>query len=180
MDKKELRKCIKAQVKQLSEEQKLRESEAVFGYIETTGFFKKSRNVMLFSSLPDELPTHNVIEHWAQTKNVYLPRVSGDDIEVIKYEPGTLKQGSFNIMEPATGEVVDPSILDLVIVPGVAFDHNCNRCGRGKGYYDRFLSQTHAVTIAVCFDCQLVSEPLPVEPHDIPAQHLVTSSIKII
>ena len=172
MDKKELRKSIKALVRQLSEEQKLRESEAVFGYIETTDFFKKSRNVMLFSSLPDELPTHNVIEHW--------PRVSGDDIEVIKYEPGTLKQGSFNIMEPATGEVVDPSILDLVIVPGVAFDHNCNRCGRGKGYYDRFLSQTHAVTIAVCFDCQLVSEPLPVEPHDIPAQHLVTSSIKII
>ena len=181
MDKKELRKNIKALVRQLSDEQKQHESQVVFGNIEKLDIFKNSNNVMLFSSLPDELPTHQVIERWAKTKNVYLPRVSGDDIEVIKYEPGTLKQGSFNILEPTSGDVVDPAILDLIIVPGVAFDLAGNRCGRGKGYYGRFLARTSATTIAVCFDCQLVTDALiPTEPHDIPAQHIVTCNSIII
>lgn len=175
MDKKELRKSVKTLVRQLTDEQKHAQSHAVFSYIENTTIFQDSKNVMIFSSLPDELPTHEVIERWARVKNVYLPRVSGDDIEVIKYEPGTLKLGSFNILEPTNDEIVNPSILDLVIVPGVAFDREGNRCGRGKGYYDRFLKQTDAVTIAVCFDCQLVDH-LPTEPHDIPAQYIVTSS----
>lgn len=175
MDKKELRKSVKTLVRQLTDEQKHAQSHAVFSYIENTTIFQDSKNVMIFSSLPDELPTHEVIERWAKVKNVYLPRVSGDDIEVIKYEPGTLRKGSFNILEPTNDEVINPSILDLVIVPGVAFDREGNRCGRGKGYYDRFLNQTDAVTIAVCFDCQLVDH-LPTEPHDIPAQYIVTSS----
>lgn len=76
MDKKELRKNIKALVRQLSDEQKQHESQVVFGNIEKLDIFKNSNNVMLFSSLPDELPTHQVIERWAKTKNVYLPRVS--------------------------------------------------------------------------------------------------------
>ena len=114
-----------------------------------------------------------------KNKNIFLPRVSGDDIEVIKYTPGTLKQGSFNILEPTGNDIVNPKIIDLIILPGVAFDKKGNRCGRGKGFYDRFLSNTEAATIAVCFDCQLV-ESLPVEPHDIPAQNIVTNSYKTI
>ena len=58
MDKKELRKNIKALVRQLSDEQKQHESQVVFGNIEKLDIFKNSNNVMLFSSLPDELPTH--------------------------------------------------------------------------------------------------------------------------
>lgn len=179
MDKKQLRKHIKAQVAQLSPQHKLLEANEVFGHIENTKLFQQSHNVMLFSSLPDELPTHHIIERWAAMKNVFLPRVKGDDIEAIKYEPGMLKQGSFKILEPTGTTVVSPLVLDLIIVPGVAFDRNGNRCGRGKGYYDRFLSHTKATTIAVCFDCQLV-DTLPVEPHDIPAKHIVTHSFKTI
>ena len=134
---------------------------------------------MLFSSLPDEIPTHHIIERWATVKNVFLPRVNGDEIEIIKYEPGALKQGSYNILEPSSGKIEDAGILDLIIVPGVAFDRRGNRCGRGKGFYDRFLAKTTATTIAVCLDCQLVDN-LPVEPHDIPAQHVVTVSYKTI
>ena len=179
MDKRQLRKSIKALVAQFSPEDKLREANKVFGHIEKTSAFAQSHNVMIFSSLPDELPTSHIIERWAKNKNVYLPRVSGDDIEVIKYEPGSLKKGSFNILEPTGTPLSDLSILDLIIVPGVAFDRKGNRCGRGKGYYDRFLSQTRATTIAVCFHCQLV-ESLPTEPHDIPAQYIVTSKFHTI
>lgn len=175
MDKKKLRKLIKAQVAELTQQRRLQEANNVFNHIENYELFKRSSNVMLFSSLPDEIPTHHIIERWAKTKNVFLPRVCGDDIEVIRYQPGILEKGSYNILEPKGDNIVDPSILDLIIVPGVAFDRKGNRCGRGKGFYDRFLAKTHATTIAVCFDCQLV-DTLPVEPHDIPANYVVTSS----
>lgn len=179
MDKKCLRKHIKSQVAMLTAEQRELEASNVFNHIEQSEIFKHSNNIMFFSSLPDEIPTHRFIERWAKTKSVYLPRVNGDDIELIKYKSGTLKKGSFNIMEPTGDDIVDPSILDLIIVPGVAFDRQGNRCGRGKGYYDRFLSLTTATTVAVCFDCQLVND-LPVEPHDIPARYLVTNSFKTL
>lgn len=179
MDKRQLRKDIKARVKLLSKEQKDAESQVVFHCIEDSDIFMSSNNVMLFASLPDEIPTHSVIERWAQEKNVFLPRVKGEELEIIKYEPNSLQQGSYDIMEPMGVQTFDPSALDLVIVPGVAFDHHGNRLGHGKGFYDRFLGHTRATTIAVCFDCQLV-DFIPTEPHDLPAQHVVTKSFSTL
>lgn len=179
MDKKQLRKSIKAQVALMSDKQKLQQSTNVFLYIEKSEVFTNSKRVMIFASLPDEIPTLHIIENWAKYKEVYLPRVNGDEIEVVKYTPREIKTGSFNIMEPTSNETLPPDKLDLIIVPGVAFDRKGNRCGRGKGFYDRFLAQTHATTIAVCFDCQLVDN-LPTEPHDIPAKYIVTNSFKTL
>lgn len=179
MTKKELRKTIKAEVAQLSIEEKTLEANCVFSHIENSDLFKRCKNIMLFASLPDEIPTHAIIEMWAKLKNIFLPRVNGDDLEIIKFRPGMLHKGSYDIMEPEGTDTVSPEILDLIIVPGVAFDRNGNRLGRGKGFYDRFLSQTHAATIAVCFDCQLV-EQIPTEPHDLPAQFVVTKSFKTL
>ena len=177
MNKKELRKAIKAKVAQLTPVEKTREANCVFNHIEQSDIFKNSKNIMLFASLPDEIPTHDTIERWADSKNIYLPRVNGDDLDIIKYQPGTLHKGSYDIMEPEGNNTVEPDVLDMIIVPGVAFDRQGNRLGRGKGFYDRFLAQTHAVTIAVCFDCQLVDH-IPTEPHDLPAQFIVTKSFK--
>lgn len=162
----------------LSTEQRLDEANAVFQYIEQSSVFNQSKNILLFASLPDEIPTHHVIERWvALNKNVYLPRVNGDMLEVIMYNPTKLKQGSFNILEPQGDEIVDPTILDMIIVPGVAFDKAGNRLGRGKGFYDRLLSHTNATTIAVCFNCQLLDN-IPTEPHDMPVNFIVTQSTK--
>jgi 5-formyltetrahydrofolate cyclo-ligase len=129
---------------------------------------------MLFASLPDEIPTHSTIEQWAKNKNIYLPRVNGDDLEIIKYYPGILHKGSYDIMEPEGNDTVSPEILDLIIVPGVAFDRKGNRIGRGKGYYDRFLCQ-HLETkrIGICFDFQLVEE-VPTEPLDIKMDEVIS------
>lgn len=178
MNKKDLRKAIKAKETQLSNEQRLRESKSVFRHIEKSTLFKESSNILLFASLPDEIPTYHVIERWASMgKNIFLPRVNGDLLDIIRYKPGTLKQGSYNIMEPQGDDIVDPAILNLIIVPGVAFDKNGNRLGRGKGFYDRLLSHATATTIAVCFNCQLVDN-LPTEPHDVPVKYIVTQSTK--
>ena len=68
-----------------------------------------------------------------------------------------------------------PSEIDLVIVPGTAFTAAGARCGRGRGYYDKYLSRpdVHAVKVGVCFAHQLVGE-LPAEPHDVAMDCVVT------
>ena len=72
-------------------------------------------------------------------------------------------------------QACDPSEIDLVIVPGTAFTSAGVRCGRGRGYYDKYLAQpgVHAVKVGVCFAHQLVGE-LPAEPHDVAMDYLIT------
>ena len=104
-----------------------------------------------------------------------MPRVKGDDLEIVPYlgADSLDDNNKFHIGEPV-GEAVDPSCLELIIVPAVALDEKRNRLGRGKGYYDRLLSTTHCPTIGVACGFQLVEE-VPVEPHDRPLDYVVTS-----
>lgn len=86
--------------------------------------------------------------------------------------------GAYGIMEPEGPAFTAYDDIDLIITPGVAFDVNHNRLGRGKGYYDRFLQQmrqTHAYKIGVCFPHQLV-DSIPVTAYDIPMDEVVSLS----
>ena len=78
-----------------------------------------------------------------------------------------LKEGYFGIMEPIAATPVAPSEIDVMVVPGVIFTREGARCGRGKGFYDRYLANEgfRAYTIGVCYPCQIVEE-LPTEEHD--------------
>lgn len=175
MDKADIRRKMRRLKAEISPEQRLKEAELVFSRLEATDEFRRSRRIMLYDALPDELPTAMALARWQETKQLFLPRVCGDDIEVLPFRGREMMQsGAFHIQEPTGNDLVDPATLDLIVVPGVAFDTACNRLGRGRGYYDRLLSRTPAITIGVCFDCQLLSTPLPTEPHDRPL-HLVIS-----
>ncbi|HQG08910.1 MAG TPA: 5-formyltetrahydrofolate cyclo-ligase, partial [Dysgonamonadaceae bacterium] len=74
---------------------------------------------------------------------------------------------------------VDFDSIDLIIVPGVAFDRKLNRLGRGKGYYDRLLSQLKSPKIGICFDFQLL-ESIPVEDWDIKMDMIVAQNEIVI
>lgn len=176
MTKKELRQQIK-QLKGMTPVA-VREVEAaiVFKHITTMPVWLQAQHILCYWSLPDELPTHESVNQWLATgKSIYLPRVKGDDLEIVPYHgPDSLDDNNkFHIGEPV-GDAVDPSCLELIIVPAVALDRNRNRLGRGKGYYDRLLSATTCPTIGVACAFQLVDE-VPVEPHDRPLDHVVTS-----
>ncbi len=172
-DKKSLRALMRQYKAALTPEEKQLESNAVWPYIEPMECFTRAQHILLYHSLPDELPTHHIIDKWAEMgKTIYLPVVVGDDLVIRRYSKEAMQQGEFNIMEP-TGNDVDSDILELIIVPGVAFDAHGNRLGRGKGYYDRLLSRTTATCIGVCHNCQLV-DTIPAEPHDRVMHYIVT------
>lgn len=176
MTKKELRQQIK-QLKAITPlAMRTVEADMVFNTIKAMPVWQQSRSILCYWSLPDELPTHESVNAWlADGKDIYLPRVNGDDLEIVPYHgPQSLDDNNkFHIGEPV-GDAVDPSCLDLIIVPAVALDVKRNRLGRGKGYYDRLLSSTSCPTIGVACDFQLVDE-VPVEPHDRPLDCVVTS-----
>ena len=175
MDKKELRSHIKALKKQHSKESLLEQSKLILNKLENNKSFIEAKTVMLYSSLPDEVFTHDFLEKWRNEKIIILPTVVGDDIIPVELSKDTeFAIGDFNILEPQNNEYTGD--YDLIIVPGVAFDRNGNRIGRGKGYYDRFLCKHLDVNrIGICFDFQLVDE-VPTEDNDIKMNEVISLS----
>ena len=129
-----------------------------------------AHTVLLYSALPDEVPTQPLLNRLStEGKTVLLPRVVSDtDMELRRYTGSNdLEQGAFGIMEPTGKLFTDYENIDVAVVPGMAFDREGHRLGRGKGYYDRFLAQLpHTYKIGVCFPFQLV-DLVPADAHDI-------------
>lgn len=173
MDKKELRAEIKALKKQHTREQLLAQSEVILAKLEQHPDFVKAERVMLYSALPDEVQTQAFLEKWHLKKIIILPTVVGDDIIPVEYGKDTdFAVGDFNILEPQNEPYMGG--FDLIVVPGVAFDRQGNRLGRGKGYYDRFLCQHLEVKrIGICFDFQFVDE-VPSESFDIKMDEVIS------
>lgn len=132
--------------------------------------FARANTILLYSALPDEVPTRQLIEQLAgDGKTVLLPRVVSDtEMEFRRYTGDKdLQQGAFGIDEPTGRLFTDYHRIDVAVVPGMAFDRRGHRLGRGRGYYDRFLSRVHHLyKIGLCFPWQLV-DAVPTDPHDI-------------
>lgn len=173
MEKKELRAHIKALKKQRTKEQLLEQSEIIMAQLERHPDFVKAHKIMLYSALPDEVQTQAFLEKWHLSKQIILPTVVGDDIIPVEYARDTdFAVGEFNILEPQNKPYKGD--FELIVVPGVAFDRKGNRLGRGRGYYDRFLSQHLDVKrIGICFDFQLVDE-VPAEAFDIKMDEIIS------
>jgi len=131
---------------------------------------------MMYYSLPDEVDTHDFINEISIDKNVVLPVVTDhENIELrIFHNPSEMKYGAYNIMEP-TGKVFDRyEEIDVAVIPGMAFDNDCHRLGRGKGYYDRFLKKVPSVyKIGICFNFQKV-EHVPSSEHDVDMDEIIS------
>lgn len=169
MTKKELRKEMRALNRGLDPGVRAAVSAGIVARIERLPEFAESRTVGLFCALPDEPDLSPALERWRAAKRLVVPRVEGDAMRFFEYDPRTLVTGAFGILEPGPdARLCGPGEIDLLLVPGVAFTADGLRCGRGKGYYDRYLAQPdfRGLRIGVCFAHQLV-DALPAEPHDI-------------
>lgn len=173
-EKKELRRRMKQLAGDITPAGKAQQAAEVFTRVEAMEEFRRARTVGLYWSLPDELPTHDVAVRWAEAgKHVCLPVVVCGELEFRRFTPGCeMVEGSLCVCEPVSGEVIAPEDMDLIIVPGVAFDWEGFRLGRGKGYYDKFLGRTAAYSVGVCMRHQLV-ENVPRELHDRPVDRII-------
>jgi len=173
MDKKELRANIRLLKKQHSKEQLLEQSDVILSKLEHDADFINANIVMIYSALPDEVQTQAFLDKWRNKKKIILPTVVGDDIIPVELAENTgFAVGDFNILEPQNEPYTGD--YDLIVVPGVAFDRNGNRIGRGRGYYDRFLCKhLNVKRIGICFDFQLVDE-VPTEPNDIKMDKIIS------
>ncbi len=169
MDKKELRREMKRRNTAMTPGQRVVASRRIMRRIEASEAFAAAHCVALFCALRDEPATGEMLARWHCGKRLALPRVEGFEMRFFEYDPETLVPGAFGIIEPGpAARPCDPAEIDLMVVPGVAFTLSGARLGRGRGYYDKYLSQpaVRAVKIGVCYEHQLVRE-LPTEAHDI-------------
>lgn len=168
-----IRKAVKERVAAMSETDKQMEADVLFSYLENLEQVRNSKKILLYHPMTDEIDVMKAVRKWAETKEIYLPAIEGDDIVIRQYKSEQdLKVGKYGILEPVGAVLDNPEEIDLVIVPGRAFDIRGYRLGRGKGYYDRLLPKMRAIKIGVCFDCQYIFR-VPAEEHDIPMDYVV-------
>lgn len=168
-DKKSIRGEVRRRIKQMSEQEKRSAARAIFEAVEATAEFNEAECVALFAAMWDEVPTDEALERWRlQGKRVIVPRVEGDIMRYYPYSPDQMREGAFGIMEPVGEVEVEPSAIDLMIVPARAFTPHGERLGRGGGFYDKYMSLSgfRATTFGIAFASQIF-DTLPTDPHDI-------------
>lgn len=159
-----LRKYIKKLKLSLSTQEMQLQSNEICTTIERMEEFVDAKIVLLYWAMNDEVNMLQLIEKWYQKKIILLPCVAHDVLEIRQYTgANSMKTGaSFGIPEPIGEQFTNMQQIDLAIIPGVAYDINNNRMGRGKAYYDKFLTHTSAYKVGVCFNVQLFEQV----PHD--------------
>lgn len=178
MEKSEIRRKIRNMRRMLSDMEKQSAAEEVFARLEKTAAFMMADTILMYHSLPDELSTIRFLKKWHDRKRFFLPRVNGVNLDILPYEESRLELGSFHIEEPTGHDVADVDEIELMIVPAVAFDRKGNRLGRGKGFYDRLLASAKATKVGVGYEFQLL-DSLPVEPHDVAMDMVITQKTVI-
>lgn len=154
---------MKAVLRNKPEKERSAQSEIICRLVKNSKAWRDSHSVMLFMPLKDEVDVDMLLN--SEDKEIFIPRVNGDDLEVCRYDRDRLAVGAFGILEPATV----PELVEgpgLVLVPGLAFTKDGKRMGRGKGFYDRFLAGRNCLKYGIAFPEQIVDD-LPVEPHDV-------------
>ena len=180
MDKKELRRFIREQKRHFTSQQLGEMSLCIMSSLLSHSQIQKADYVLMYHSLPDEVDTHSALDQLlAMGKKVFLPKVVSDtEMTIHEYTGADSLQPSepYGILEPTTPELsIINCQLSIAIVPGMAFDKQGHRLGRGKGYYDRFLSRIPNIyKIGVCFPFQML-ESIPSESTDVVMDEVITS-----
>ena len=175
MEKRSIRKRIREQREQLLAAEVKETSERIYERFAASEVFQKAEVIMSYMSFKNEVDTHKINEAVITAgKKLILPRVKDkENMEAVEYN-GNFQKGSMGITEPA-GKPYEGKI-DLIIVPGIAFDREGNRIGFGRGYYDRFLEKyPQAQRVSLIYDFQLI-ESIPAEEHDKKTELLFTKN----
>ena len=166
----------------LSEQEVISNSKAVFDTLKNLKVYQEANCVMLYISFRNEIMTRDIIKDLIKSgRRVFVPVTVHETKAIIVSElldyDEDLQVGNFGVLEPKPEALrpTDPNLLDLVLVPGVAFDERGYRIGFGAGYYDRFLPNLRegAITIALAHEVQMVDK-VENDQYDIPVDYVLT------
>ena len=184
-DKKEIRKNMISKRDNILKEAKEIMDKNIILKLKESEYYKKSKNIFIYLGFGSEIDTMSYIQEFInEGKHIFIPRT---DIKTKKMEAVEitslegLKENKYGILEPDDSkEEFCKNNLDLIILPGVAFDLVGKRIGYGGGYYDRYLENIDKkiIKVALIYDFQLL-ENVPAEEHDIKADYIITETMSI-
>ncbi len=175
-----IRKLVRKQLSAMSPTVAHTKSMAACKRLMTLPEFEKATTVMIYLPIPGEVDVSPLaLRGWQEDKTIAAPKLAWDKrhmvpIQIRSLETGLVESRSY-LREPADGEPVSLDMLDVVVVPALAYDRKGNRLGRGGGFYDRFLATRDfkGVSVGIAFREQVLDE-LPVGEHDVPVDIIVT------
>lgn len=185
MTKGQWRTKMKKAVGNLTEQKARLNSKKICETVTQLELFKKAEIVMVYVPIAKEVDCRAIAEKcWQMKKKVAVPKVDFNKktmkaVEIKSLNDSEFKSGEL-VKKPISEKVVQIKDVDLVIVPGLGFDQEGNRLGRGGGYYDRFLADSgEAILCGVCFDCQVV-EKMPINENDAAMDYIVTENKMLV
>ena len=175
-----IRKQILEKRSNLSLEEVDKKSELIIENL--TPYLKNAPNIMIFMDMTNEVRITKLIELYPE-KNFFISKIVNSknrEMKINKYNENELVLHKFGYYESSSDDFYDEKILDIVIVPALAFDFSKNRIGFGGGYYDTFLNKVrgknkNTLFIGVCYDFQMIEE-VPIEGHDITLDLVINES----
>lgn len=168
--KKELRGIIEQKSRVLHSEDRARYSKLLCEKLRNLEAFQKAETVLLYYPVRNEVDIRPLLHEFKDKKVLLLPVAHRRYLEVRRYVGRSeLRRGRYGIPEPKG--LAFTGTPDLIVVPGIAFDRNCNRLGRGGGYYDRYLKRySNIPVVALCYEYQLVKKvPMGIHDHRVDA-----------
>lgn len=163
-DKKVLRREMLARRRALSTAERTHASKMICARVQELTVLQEARTMMLYASTEEEINLYPLMEVLlTEGRRIVLPEITGGGVMEARELPAmdALTDGTFGILspDPMRGNIVAPEEIDVIIVPGAAFDENGGRLGLGGGYYDRFLPRAgNAVRLVLAFDFQIVPD----------------------
>ncbi len=175
---------MRESLRAMSPDERHRQSDTVCDRLRDVSAVKSGTTVLVYFALPFEVNIDSLIQNWLVNGVVVAaPRVDWSGATMTAARLTNLSTGLISgrhgTREPSGAQLVDPEQIDLAVIPGLAFDAEGGRLGRGGGFYDRFLAELRRVSdaslVGVAFDEQIVPR-IPMEEHDVPVQTVVTPS----
>ena len=179
-----IRKEILAKRNILSDKDINKKSDSIIKNL--ASYIENVQNIMIFMDMKTEVKITKLLELYPK-KNFFISKIINSknrEMKINKYNKNELILHKFGYYESSSNDFYDEEILDVVIVPALAFDSKKNRIGFGGGYYDTFLEKVRqknnkALFIGVCYDFQIIDN-IPTEKHDVTLDFVVSENKIII
>ena len=185
-DKKALRKEILTKRSILDAVEKEEKDRKILDRFYDSNYYREAKNIFIYISYDSEINTKGIINKaLTDNKKIYVPRTEFktrlmDAVEITSLD--NLIESEYGILEPSVEEPhIDPNEIDLIVVPGVAFDRNGGRMGYGAGFYDRYFKKINednmkkVIKLALAYDFQIL-EKIPMNEQDVPVNYIITET----